>query len=222
MATFHSDRGAVNILLVPLILVLLFFLAAAAFGYWAFTGRQDYKNNVDQKITAAVTQAISTEDAKKDAQFAQDAKQPLKTYSGPEQYGAVQLSFPKTWSGYVDDTGNGAAVVDGYFYPGTVPALNDQNSSFALRLQVVSQSYADVMRAYSSYVTAGKGTINPYALPKLPKVVGVRIDGQIANQKQGSLVILPLRDKTVEIWTEAPSFVPDFNSNILPNFTFSP
>jgi hypothetical protein len=53
-------------------------------------------------------------------------------------------------------------------------------------------------------------------------VTGVRVDGQIADNIQGSMIILPLRDKTQEIWTESNSFLPDFNNNILPNLTFSP
>ena len=45
-----DQRGAINALLIPLILVIVFFLGAAGFGYWAFSERQDYKNNSDAKV----------------------------------------------------------------------------------------------------------------------------------------------------------------------------
>jgi hypothetical protein len=38
----------------------------------------------------------------------------------------------------------------------------------------------------------------------------------------GTMVLLPMRDKTLEIWTEAPAYLADFNTYILPNITFSP
>lgn len=52
-----TQRGAVNVLLLPLILVVLFFLGAVGFGYWAFAEREDYKNNSDQKVAIAVAAA---------------------------------------------------------------------------------------------------------------------------------------------------------------------
>jgi hypothetical protein len=36
------------------------------------------------------------------------------------------------------------------------------------------------------------------------------------------MVILPLRDKTLEISTEAAQYQPDFNTYVLPNVTFNP
>jgi hypothetical protein len=130
--------------------------------------------------------------------------------------------FPKTWSAYVDESGAGNMGVNGYFYPDIVPATNGKTSTFALRVVVMDQSYNNTMHSYLSFVTAKKGTVVAYSLPKLPKIVGSRLDGEIQPNKQGSMVILPLRDKTFEVWTESPQFLPDFNNNILPNLTFSP
>jgi len=197
------------------------FVAAAAFGIWAFGQRQDYKNNVDQKIVAANQVAVKAEDAKKDAEFAEASKNPLKTYNGPSDFGSISLQYPKTWSAYVDEQG-GTATVTGYFYPNVVPSLTASTSVFALRLQVVNQQYSSVLQPYSNFIKLGQATATPYKLPKLSSVVGTRIDGKIANNKTGSVVILPLRDKTIEIWTESNQFLNDFNTYILPNFTFSP
>lgn len=211
-----------NVLVIPLALITLFFIAAAVFGYWAYGQYQDYKNNVDQKISAANDKAVAAEDVKKDAQFAEAEKSPFKVYKGPESFGAIQVTFPKTWSAYVDEGSVTSQGVNGYFYPNVVPSLTSRDSSFALRVQVLTRSYSSVLQSFSSFVTAKKGTIVPYALPKLPSVVGVRLDGEVVSQKQGAMIILPLRDKTLEVWTEAPAFLPDFNNNILPNLTFSP
>jgi len=217
-----NEVGALNVLLIPLILVVLLFIGAVSFGYWAFSGRQDYKNNVDQKIAVANAQAVKAEDAKNTAQFNESYKQPLKVYSGPSAFGSLQLSYPKTWSGYVNETANGTTDVDGYFAPGVVPDIQSPNSSFALRIQVVDQSYSSVLQQFSNAVISKQVTVTPYHLPKLANIVGSRLDGGIVQNKQGSMVVLPLRDKTMKIWTEATQFEADFNNNILPNFTFSP
>lgn len=215
----HNQDGAVNVLLVPLVLASLFLIGALTFGYWAFSSRQDYKDNVDQKVSAAVTVARREESISKDKAFAQAEKNPFKIYNGPEQYGSIAVTYPKTWSAYVDSTKNSGATVDGYFAAGAVPSITDDNSTFALRVQVLSQAYSEVLRSFTGQPGI---TTTPYALPKVPKVVGVKMTGQIEDDKTGTMVILPLRNTTLEIYTTAPAFNGDFNDIILPNFTFAP
>lgn len=218
----HNQVGAVNALVISLVLAVLLLIGALGFGGWAFSGRQDYKNNSDAKVTAAVQTAVQKESASKDTAFAEAAKNPLTTYTGPEAYGSLILKYPKTWSGYVDSTGSGGALVNGYFTPGVVPSLTDKASVFALRVQVLSQSYASTLQTFASQQQAGKLTVTAYALPKLPSVTGVEVVGQLSGQTNVTMVVLPLRSQTLEIWTEGNQYLGDFNQNILPNFSFSP
>lgn len=217
-----NQAGSISMLLIPLIVVVLLLLGASYFAYWAYNGRQDYKNNVATKVSAAVSTAIQSEDAKDNAQFAQDEKQPLKTYSGPTTYGSIQLQYPRTWSGYVNEDASGQTDVDGYFSPNVVPDIEGQNSTFALRIQVLSESYSNVMQNYTTAISAKQVTAVPYSLPKVPSVIGTRLDGAIEQDKQGAMIILPLRNTTLIVWTEAMTYVGDFNNNILPNLSFSP
>ena len=193
------------------------------FAGWAYMSRQDYKDNVDTKIKAAVVVAKQQESTAKDKQFVEKEKNPLRTYKGPDAYGGVTIMYPKTWSAYVADTGrNSSTPVDGYFHPGTVPSVEDQNSTFALRLQVVGQPYATVLQRLSSLQKSGKTRVVPYALPKVPSVVGVRATGTLPNNKLGSIVILPLRSQTIELWSEGSQHQNDFDNIILPNASFLP
>lgn len=210
-------------LVVALVITIILLIGALGFGAWAFSGRQDYKNNVDAKISQAVGLAKQQEGAAKDAEFAEAAKNPLKTYNGPEAYGSLAISFPKTWSGYVDDTGHGTALVDGYFAPGTVPSLTDPGSVFALRVQVLGQPYDQTLQNYTGQQQNGKLTASAYALPKVPKTVGVLINGQLnGSGPTSTMVVLPLRSQTLEISTQGTQYLNDFNNYILPNFSFSP
>lgn len=218
----HNQDGAISGLAISLILTILLLIGAVAFGAWAFNGRQDYKNNVDGKISTAVTAALTKEDNKLNAKFAEEAKKPLRAYQGPEAYGSLMVSYPKTWSAYVDDTGRGNFLVDGYFAPGVVPSISDPNSVFALRVQVVNQTYAQILQSLAGQEQNGKLSASAYALPKFPKIVGVKVVGQINNSASVTMVILPLRSQTLEIWTQGTQYLSDFNDNILPNFSFSP
>jgi hypothetical protein len=87
---------------------------------------------------------------------------------------------------------------------------------------VVSQAPSDVLAKYQDNVQIGTVKVKPYSLPMVPKVVGNYLTGQIQEQKQGQMVILPMRNQTLLIWTESKTFQNDFNKIILKNFTFSP
>lgn len=218
----HNQDGAVSGVVISLVFAILLLLGAIGFGAWAYTSRQDYKDNVDAKVSVAEDAARKDESIKKDKQFAEDYKKPLKTYIGPDAYGSLVITYPKTWSGYVDDTGTGNATVDGYFAPGIVPSKEDKDSVFALRVQIVNQTYSQTLKALESKQEDGKLKAEAYALPKLPKVVGVKVTGELDSQKTGTMVILPLRSQTLQIWTEGTQYLSDYNNNILPNFSFSP
>ncbi|MDP9129323.1 MAG: hypothetical protein M3N35_02975 [Candidatus Binatota bacterium] len=218
----HNQDGAVNGLVVSLVFAVLLLIGALGFGGWAFSERQDYKNNVDTKIQTAEEAARQKESAVKDRQFAEEAKKPLKAYQGPEAYGSLLVNFPKTWSAYVDDSTTSGTVLNGFFSPGTVPSATDEKSVFALRVQVVSQSYAEVLRSFEGQQEEGALTVSAYALPRLPKVVGVKATGELTEGKTVTMIVLPLRSQTLQIWTEGNQYLADFNDNILPNFSFSP
>src|SRR5579884_1598083 len=144
----HNQDGSTGVV-VALVLTIILLIAAVVFGAWSYSSRQDYKNHTDAKVQAAVNVAKQQESAVKDQQFAEASKNPLKTYNGPQAYGSLVVNYPKTWSGYVDDTGQGGAQVDGYFAPGVVPSMNDQNSIFALRVQLLNQQYSDVLQNFT-------------------------------------------------------------------------
>ena len=216
-----NQRGNINTLLIPFIGVIVLFLAAASFGVWSYMSRQDYKNNTDKKISTAVASAKKQTTTLKDNEFVQKEKRPLKSYNGPEAYGSVIIKYPKTWSAYVVEGGNSTNPVDGYFNPDFVPGVQS-TTVYALRVQVVPGSYSSELDRFDSGSKSGKVKVAPFKFPKVPGVVGARINGEIEVGKNGSIVMVPLRDKTLKIFTEANQFVDDFNRLILPNVKFSP
>jgi hypothetical protein len=207
-------------LVLPLVILLVLFFSALGFGIWAFLGRQDYKNNSDIKAAQVAKVAVAAEDIKKDAAFAISEKSPLKQYSGPSTFGSIVIQYPKTWSAFISESGR-INPVDGYFNPDFVPDLNS-DVSFALRLQVVNSDYTTVLQSYALSIKTGKTNLFAYSAPKVASVKGSELTGVLDFNKQGTMVILPLRDKTIKIWSEGADHTDDFNSIVLPSLTFSP
>lgn len=217
-----SERGAINLLLIPFIMLLLFFFGAVGFGAWAYNQRTHYKDHSDQEVAAAVEKAIDTQKTTDAAEYAEQAKKPYDTYIGPAAFGNITVNYPKTWSAYTIENERGGNPISAYFQPGTVPSVIDEDNAFALRVELVQTPYDTVLGQFKALLTANKVTVAPYTLPKVPSIVGSRIEGQITPTKQGTMVVLPLRNLTLKIWTESNDFKGDLDTHILPNLTFVP
>jgi hypothetical protein len=224
-----NQNGAASGLAISLVLSVILLVSAISFGAWAFSSRQDYKDNVDEKVQTAVVAAKQQESKAKDAEFVEAEKSPVRIYNGPEAFGSISIKFPKSWSAYVNDSGDSSPLVDGYFYPNVVPAITNHSTPFALRAQVLNQSYSEVAKTLAEQQKnpGNKATplsISAYALPKVPKVVGIKVRGTLQDKdnKLAVMVVFPLRSQTLEVWTEGTQFTGDFEKYILPDMTFSP
>lgn len=217
----RSNQRGFNTLLVPMIISIILLLVIAGFAVWAFMSRQDYKDNTDQKIEAAVTVAVKEANAEKDNEFAEKEKNPLATYQGPSNLGSVVIKYPKTWSAYVDESGRGKSPLDGYFHPTTVPGLQS-GTAYALRIEVIEKSFADEVKSYDSRINSGKTTAKAYQPVNVKNVVGLRVEGELSSSQTGRMVVLPLRDKTIKLYTESDQYYDDFDKYVLPNFSFIP
>ena len=103
-----------------------------------------------------------------------------------------------------------------------MPSIDGTSASFALRLNVVNKSYEQELKSYDSLVKAGKVKVTAFRAAKVPQALGVRIDGQIESKKTGSRILLPLRDKTIEIWTESDQYKADFDTYVVPSISYTP
>ena len=218
-----AQAGQMNLLAIPLVLLLIVTIGVSAFAYTSYTQAQDYKNNVDQKVAVAVEASEKEITAQKDKDYAEKEKFPYVTYTAPEAAGSLRVQYPKTWSAYaIAPQRNTSKPLDAYFFPGQVPDTGDGNNSFALRVVVSQASYDSLMKSFSSKQKSGKVTIQPYQSPNVPNVVGSIVEGEVDNKKQGIMVLMPFRDKTLQMWTEAEAYEADFTNIILKNFTFTP
>ena len=220
---FQNQQGsALSVMLLAVVVLLL--LASLGFGGWAYSQMQDYKTRSDKKSAQAVLVAEEVQKAKLEKEFAEKEKQPTKTYTGPETYGSVSYSYPKTWSAYIDETSKSSNLLASYLHPNFIPSLTD--TSFALRLEIVNSPYDQVAKTYEASIKSGKLTATAYVPDKLKgnTVVqpGLKMVGEVTTKKQGEIIVIKLRDKTLKAWTESNTFKPDFDNIFLPSLTFVP
>lgn len=221
VALSNNQRGEINTLLIPLVLITLLLLAVGGFAGWSFTSRQQYKDHTDSIVATQVEIAKKETATAKDNEFTEKEKQPFKNYQASSSLGSLLIKYPKTWSAYIEESGSGGTSLDGYFHPVSVPGTRS-GTAYALRVQVVDKSFSDEVRTYESQIKSGKAKASSYNNKNIAGVVGMRIDGEIKNKQQGIIVLMPLRDKTIKLSTESDQFYNDFNNNILPNFSFTP
>lgn len=207
-----------NPLAIPLGITVFIAIATIGFGAWSYFGLTDLETNFDAKVEEAVTVRQSEIRETVDAEFRELEKQPLRTYQSPSSLGSVKISYPKTWSVYAEEEGSGSKELEVYMHPGFVRSIDGDNLH-ALRVTLEDKQYAKVVDSYTRRIEDGdiKSTVFRSSGAK-----GVRLDGLIDPDITGEMVILPVRDKTLIVWTESNEFVGDFNSTILPQLTFIP
>lgn len=221
----QNDSSKKPIALIITVVVLgIILVGSLAFGIWAFSGRQDYKNNSDKKSAAAIAIAKSAQAKELQAQFDQQSKDPNKTFQGPVTYGSVSFNYPKTWSAYVDQS-SANEPINGYFHPNQVPGIQS-DSAFALRVELVNTPYSQVIQGFSGQIKSGKVTTEAYMPPQMNGVAnvqtGIRLEGQIQQKQQGTMVVMQVRDKTLMVYTESSDFTGDFNNIILASLKYTP
>lgn len=215
-----SQNKHFNSLIIPVVLLSLMLVGALGFGFWSYSQAREYKNNIDEKVNERLADAVSRAEAAKEYEFVQREKEPLTEYVGPAAMGSLVVKYPKTWSAYIDETRDGIPI-DGYFHPNFVPGVGS-GTAFALRVEVLTDDYATVLRQFDSAANRGEVNVTAIKPVNVPSVTGARVDGQIKRDRRGSVVLFPIRDKTLRLTTEAEQFVKDFNEIILANLTFKP
>ena len=211
-----KNRGYVNPMVIPLIMSVILVLVL---GFTTFKYYNDYtkqKTEVDAITAKAVSEAEAALTERLNVQHQEELKNPLETYTASSEANAIAVTYPRTWSSHVVTKSTGNLVLDGYFHPGTVPDTKGDDK-FALRMTLERADYAKEVEDYQRDVE--KGDIKAQAIT-VNKVKGIRLTGILDRDTNGVMVILPVRDKVLKIWTEANVYADDFNKIIIKNLSF--
>lgn len=213
---FRDQRGAGSLWVVLAVVFIILALAAIGFGAWSYVNYLDQKDNVDTKVEAAVATAKKEQADVDEAKFLEREKEPNRTFAGPEDYGLLSFSYPKTWSVYIGNDISRGGDFEAYLNPGSVPPVK-RDTQLALRVTIETAEYEDIVDDYSSEVSNGdlkSSTI------RINGQTGTRLDGNFTDDIRGSAVIFKIRDKVVTIQTDANTFKNDFDK-LIKTITFN-
>ena len=216
-----DNAGAVSPLLLGLVAVILMFIIALFYGLNQKSKVSDYELNLGKKVATEVEAQKKLISDQKQAEFDEREKAPYKFWTSPTQYRSIKVGFPKTWSYYLslsDVGGGGDKEVDLYAHPDYVPGLASE-SKYALRLTLESTDYNQALEQYRRDSEEKKLSISTI---QNSNVSGVKIRGSIGDEVNGTMVIFPIRDKVLSVWTESPDYEADFENIVLKNLSFIP
>lgn len=209
------QRGAISGLLIFNIVLLLLVLLFGSVMIWALVNYTDQKKNVDSKIEVAVAEAKKQQMETDEKIFTEREKYPYRQFVGPEDLGRVSFEYPKTWSVYTAKEGG---VLETYLHPGVVQSV-DSDRPFAARVSVTDKSYEQTLKDYDNAVKKGELKSSPVTVNGFS---GNRLDGKFSKTVEGSMVVFKVRDKTLRVYTQSPSFRNDYNDVILKSLKFNP
>ncbi len=188
---------------------------ALALGILFAMKAKDYNelsSDIDGKIAISTAEALDDNTLKLEKEFAEREKSPLRSFTGPEDYGALSFNYPKTWSLYVEaDAINGGDYV-AYFNPIQVDPTKDKSSIYALRLTITNKSFETVTGDYQKQMSKKEANLS---------MDTVTINGDVANRYTGTIpgtefngyiVVIKIRDKTAILRTDSYLFESDYNS----------
>lgn len=210
-----KDRSGLikTICLIFVSLIAVTFIGLFIFMYINWTNAS---TDVEGQVDKAVADAEYKLRSELEAEFEEKEKYPLKTFTGPSDFGSLTFEYPKTWSLYVPDDASRAGDYHAYFNPQQVNVVNEQ-TVMALRVSIVNTLTDEVKRKYESKIEDNKMTV------KQKVVNNANVDiytGELEAEHQGIVCVFKIRDKTAVIQTDAMIFEQDFY-NLLEKVKFN-
>ena len=185
-------------------------IGLGVFSYWAATNYNEQKTDVDSKISDAVVVAKKAQADADETKFTKREKEPNREFVGPEDYGQVSFSYPKTWSVYIGKDASAGGVYEAYLNPISVPPVS-ATQQFAIRVTIEQKDYDKALAAFDPLVKKGDLKSSSFSANGY---TGARLDGSFSKDIRGSMVIFKIRDKTLTVRTDAETFKPDFDTLI--------
>lgn len=203
-----SSKGGFG--MVFLVLLIIATLAFAGLSVYYILQYNKEKTTVDAQVAEGANAAKAEQKQADDAAFAEELKQPYRSYTAPATLGQLTVSFPKTWNVYSEEDQE-KAVLNVYMNPEVVKAEKGYAGPYALRIKLQRKVYADELATMDDKLKKGKVIAKSVTVSG---IAGTRFEGQIDDDQTGSMIFIPLRDKTLTIWTESGDYANDYNTII--------
>lgn len=207
-----ANNSAKNTLVETIILVVVCIIAAVAIvlAVLYYMKWNDLSINYTAEKDRAVAEAQREQREADDAILKQKMMEDTVQYAGPDDLGRISFNYPKIWSVYEAENGLNNSDYAAYFGPAPVLSINDDTARYALRFEIVYQSFENIANAYSYRVQDGSLKATSFSADS-GKIVGTRYEGMVGDDIEGILVIAKIDDKTLALQTDFMEYADVFN-----------
>lgn len=186
---------------------------------WILKQYTDVNSDVEGQINIAVAEAKEKQAIELEKKFAEEEKNPYRSFAGPIDYGQLSFKYPKTWSLYVAEDASNGGDYSAYFNPVEVNKVSNTTVN-ALRLTIRDKDFASVAEEYTKAME-DKDTPLSMQITSVAGATANRYTGNIPHTElKGIIVIFKIRDKTAILQTDSMLFEDDFN-NLLETISFN-
>ena len=210
MTNHTFEYGRVSGWMIATIGLIVAVLGTGSLAIWAYINYDEAQTDLDGKIALAEAEARREQAEIYEAKFAEYRKEPNRDFVGPDDFGRLTFSYPKTWSVHVSTNASAGGTYEAYLNPGVVPPI-ENDTRYALRVTIETADYEEVLTEYDSQLEDGALRSSTFSANGEN---GVRLDGNFDDNIRGAAVIFKIRDKTVTMRTDADTFKPDFEKLI--------
>lgn len=174
-------------------------------GAWLANKASVNDKALNEKYQAGISEGRSIQKSEDRKEVREATENPFRTYKAPNQYGGFEVSFPKNWSLAIDSTSS--APIIGLSHPDLVDIKND---NFALRFTLDNMKFTDTQKKYDRFMKESKRNLESSST-KVSGIDAIRYTGDIETtssdpskrKKVGTIVIVPVRDKTLIFQTDS-------------------
>lgn len=186
-----------NILIGLGVVSAILLILTLVFGARAFINGQDLADaNQQGQQEGAATQKVADEKA-----YTEEKNSDFRTYTAPDYAGQFRINIPKSWS--IETTPNdGINTISALSSPDYVENKQDK---YPLRFALINKKIDDVKKPLDNLTKEKdpkKRKLNVEDIT-VSGIQGYKYTGQIASKvPKGTLVLIPLRDKTFSVQTD--------------------
>ncbi len=189
-------------LLAVVLLILVLVFASRAF---------INQNKIDEALKKGQEEGTTAQKAFDAEQLAKTQNSDLRTYTAPEAAGSFRVNLPKSWSLAVTPD-DGTNTISALAMPDFVDTKLTQ---YALRFALIDKKFEDVKKQQDKKGSSSEVIVSG--------IKGTQYTGAISNKvTNGTLIIVPLRDKTFSIQTDDNAKYLDVYNAIVGNLHLNP
>lgn len=181
----------------------------AVLAVWAFMAKNTAEDTVNQQIEEAVAAARQAQAAEDAAAEKARAESVTRSYTAPPVFGTLTVAFPKPWNIYVEENEGSKQQLNGFIHPDVVQARKNQDINYAFRFVLERELYTKSLDGFERDIDQGKVRANAVTVSGIS---GTRLTGEIERDRSGTLILLPVRDKTLRLWTYGTDFLSHYNT----------